>query len=328
MSGKNIDKTPWYLQKAKGTDPWFIKIQDVNVKVYISILLIVTSAVLITPVVITPEPDHLVLDVYNWIERLEPGDTVLFVEALWSYYYRLDYSVGWSIMLHVMQRSSQMKSQGLDSLKLIIVPVTADGIVQLRDFFTRCGKFIPTNLVEGEDYVVTTYLPASSATYSKIASDPWDIIKQDNKGNNVQDLPIFEYFKSGEDVSLAISEVANTLIGLWASYDSNPVDRTTCRAPIAIAHPVQLWDSASQPVGMPIYTSGQVGGLITGIRHGSMYETLLNRNYGLPLNTGYAVWIMGAWSLPCTFMILMCILGNIGAYIERQQTSKPLGGKE
>jgi hypothetical protein len=226
-----------------------------------------------------------------------------------------------------MQRSSYLKNQGLDSLKLVIVPATAAGIVQLEDFFTRCGKFIPNNLVEGEDYVVTTYVPGGSATYAKIASNPWDILKQDQHGNTVENLPIFQYFKSGEDVSLVISQAASTLIGLWAHYDPNPVDRTTCRAPIAIAHPVQLWDSAAQPVGMPIHTSGQVGGLITGVRHGSMYETLLHRNYGLPLNVGYSVWIMAAWSLPAAFMVLMMILGNIGAYVERQNISvKARGG--
>ncbi len=337
-----------YEPGTKKDDPWYVKIQRLDSKIFITVVIIAVSAVLITPLNIPVFVESFVLEVAEWIESLEPGD-VIWLSQHYSVGSITDYgAIYTSLLTHIQLKSGALKAQGKDvngdgtpdGLKLILICMSVDGQIQYEWQIKRTQEYWPDNIVYGEDWVMWPYQVLSDFIYQKFVDEGFaGVYTKDfytNKGWN--ELPVTKFVTSPRDIDCNIGQDATTTARIWALYGRDPIDhsatkytkysQTGRRRPHAAAYPVQVWDSAAQAVAMPYYTAGLYAGFFNGVRNGGEYEMWVNTHYYIknnpalgrvPLNTGLGLNTLDAMNLAQTWTFTMMIIGNVGYYIQKRK---------
>ncbi|MEM2920880.1 MAG: hypothetical protein QXF26_01015 [Candidatus Bathyarchaeia archaeon] len=333
---------------TKKEDPWYIKIQRLNSKIFITVVIISVAAVLIQPLNIPVFVEPFVLEVATWIESLEPGD-VIWLSQHYSVGSITDYgAIYTSLILHIQLKSGALKALGRDvngdgipdGLKLIMIPMSVDGQIQFLWQIDRTKAYWPDNIVYGEDWVLWPYQVLSDFIYQKFSDEGFATVytKDYYTSKGWNDLPVTKFVKSPMDIDCNIGQDATTTARIWAKYGKDPIDHSPDkytkysqsgrRRPHAAAYPVQVWDSAAQAVAMPYYTAGLYAGFFNGVRNGGEYEMWLNEHYyvkndpklgKVPVNTGFGLNTLDAMNLAQTWTFTMMIIGNIGYYYQRRK---------
>jgi hypothetical protein len=318
---------------CKPDDPWYRKIQWLNTGLCLGIILAGMFVMAFYPVLGELPVEDYVWEIYMWIESLEPGDEVWF---MWSYSQAMRSDAAGqytSMILQIWDRSSQFKAQGLESIHLIELPYRAALEAEMIFWHKRIDPFKPANIIYGEDYVQYDYATVGPSTEPNIDRQGKDVhasLPADRFGTPTSEIACMDTLRTNADVDMVIGfHGIDQLLHVWWFLDPFPCKRTTVeykgltvRGPPEVghpaAHPVHLWDSGAQPVGMPWYTSGQYGGFTFGVRHCAQYEALMNKYYGYPLNTGLATMEIAMLNFPYGFSLIMWVVGNLGFFMERR----------
>jgi hypothetical protein len=325
---------------VKPGDPWYRKLQYVHRKIYFAVIMIAVVLMQFYPIMIPPPIEPYVWEIWNWIEELQPGDSIWFG---WSYSVVMKSdSMGMyaGIITQLWSVSSRLKEQYGEGLKIFELPQMPELYTEMLQHHKRWDPYMPKNLEYGVDYVQFDFQTVGGRevmNYIRIGEDVWNSIPVDRFGTPVDELPIMQYWKTNADLDICILyHGCDQMMQAWWYMDPYPCKRTTKvlgpeygqyagmevrgrpEMGHAAAHPIHLWDSGAQPVGMPMYTSGQYGGFTFGVRHCAEYESLSNYMYGYPLNIGYAQWDLAAINTSQTFIVMMWIIGNVSFLFERR----------
>lgn len=157
--------------------------------------------------------------------------------------------------------------------------------------------------VYGRDYINWGYRPFSVfvPTVKSLVVDIPGTIKKDYKGTPVTDFPVMKGIKSRADVGAVIevtpSATADTWLGLFEQNNTPPF----LFAPTAVMAPTYY----------PYLDTGQISGMLTGIKGAGDYEGLLGTH-------SFGTRASGALSLVYGLIILLILIGNIGYYAGRR----------
>jgi len=161
------------------------------------------------------------------------------------------------------------------------------------------------NKTYGVDYVNIGYKPGNALLLERAVDDiigaALDI---DHRGNKMSTLPIFQEFKSLKDADFWVClSTGNPGVPDWIKIVGDPlkIPGTTDVVSVSI------------PENMPFVQSGQLTGIIQGMRGASEYELLVNR-------PGRAVAGMDAQSLSHVVILLFIALGNISFLMGKKKT--------
>jgi len=156
----------------------------------------------------------------------------------------------------------------------------------------------------GVDYVNIGYKPGNALFLERAVTDiigaSLDI---DHRGQTLSTMPLFETFKSLQDADFWVClSTGNPGVPDWIKVVGDPfgIPGTTDVVSVSI------------PENMPFVQSGQLTGIIQGMRGAAEYELLAKR-------PGRAVAGMDAQSLSHVVILFFVLLGNI-AYLTRKKT--------
>lgn len=224
--------------------------------------------------------------VYSEIEKLSPGDTVVL---------DIGYGPGSKAELE-SQAVSIVKHLNKKGARIIGIsfkpegPMIADNVFRI---YEAAGK------VYGEDYCNLGHLAGGETAMGVFIRDPQKACPTDFYGNSSAGLPILDGIESGKDIQLLIY-FSDSVTAEWIRQ-AGPLGVPIIGGVITVLEPAQE----------AFVQSGQLMGLLVGMRSGAEYELKIQE-------PGLAVAAMDAQSLGHLLFITFIILGNVAYIIEKR----------
>jgi hypothetical protein len=232
-------------------------------------------------------------DFYDTIAQVPSGGMVL-IDGQWSPGTRGENQ--WqtqAVLLHVMKRHLRFAILSFDPQNNTLVQDMVNVLAPKYGY------------VEGRDYVNFGYRPPSvfSQTVQAMATDIPGALKKDRHGNPLAGMPAMKGISSiqsmGAVVEVTPAATAETWLGLGGLRQGpRPV-------PFLLAT-----TAVSAPTYYPYLDSGQIAGMLTGVKGAGDYEFLLG-------TSTFGTRATSALSLVYALIIGLIALGNIGYFAGR-----------
>jgi len=158
------------------------------------------------------------------------------------------------------------------------------------------------NKTYGKDYVFLGFRPQVTATILGLGEDFHQVFPEDYTGNSTFDLELTREIKDYKKIPLIISVTDGDIPFSWINYAVARYEKKL----------VVLTTAVMATSFYPFLNSGQIQGLVNGLKGASEYEILL----GQP---GMGARGMDAQSIAHLLIILLVVLGNIGYWMERKK---------
>jgi hypothetical protein len=258
------------------------------------VLYLLLAAVLLVPLV---KPIGLPISISSWttkvydrIEQLKPGDRVIM-----DFNYGVDSRSDVEAQAVAILKHLAKKNVGVIAIAFTPQgPMVADNVLKE---FEKLGK------VYGKDYCNLGYLAGGETAMGGFIRDIPKACPSDFRRNPVSSLPIMQGITSGKDVQMLIYFTS----GYTAEWirQAGPLGVPIIGGVITVLGPAQ--EAFTQ--------SGQLAGLLVGMRCGAEYELMLKE-------PGAAVAAMDAQSMGHLLFIIFIIFGNIAFLAQRKKPGR------
>lgn len=238
------------------------------------------------PVRVTPE----VQTVYDMVDGLQPGDVILL---------DMDYGpdtmaelepMAYSIMRHVFDRGARFVSTCLSATGVSLIET------EIRHIATEKGK------VYGEDYVFLGYRPYPGAVILSMGQNMRQSFPIDFYNTPLDSLPLMKGIRNYADLRFVISVSATSGVDYWIMYGHERYN-----------FPLALGVTAVMAADYYNYLqSGQIEGILGGLKGAAEYETLLNQG-------DRAIIWMNIQSICHLVIVAFIIIGNVAYLATRKQ---------
>jgi hypothetical protein len=228
-------------------------------------------------------------NVYNEIESLEPGTPVLV---------SVDYDPSTQPELSPMAVAVLRHCFARD-LPVIITTLNPGGPGLALEISDRISK--EAGAVYGEDYVFLGFKAGSSAVILSIGQDFHVSFPADYFNTPIDEIPLMKNVKNYNDIGLVVTMSGSTYPEAWVAYAHERYGQELAAGVTAVMAADYY----------PFLQTGQMVGLIGGLKGAAEYEKLINRpDDGLKG--------MDAQTIVHLFVVLMILLGNIAFIFVRR----------
>ena len=236
-------------------------------------------------------------DFYDTIEGLAASDPghkkLVLVDGWWSASTRGEnYWQAQAILSHLMQRRIHFATLSFDTQNKTLTQTIATRLA---------AKY---HYVYGQDYVSWGYRNQSVFVPTlKGLSSPnglQDAIKIDQNGTPLGQIPVMKNIRDLKDIGAIIEISPVGSLPPWVGLVQGKYHTPLLYAPTAVM----------APDAYPFLDSGQVSGLLTGVKGAGDYEQLTHTE-------AFGTRATGALSLVYALIIVFVILGNVGYYAGR-----------
>src|SRR5262245_51560423 len=234
------------------------------------------------PIAVTPE----VKNVYDRVEALQPGDVILLTMEYDPSTLAEMQPMTYSLLRHAFRRGA----------KVVAVCLFATGVSQgeqdLKKIADEFGKKY------GEDYVYLGYKPYPAIVITALGQDFRNPFPRDYYKTELDALPLMKGIKNFSSVKMVLSVNATSGVDYWLQYG-----QSRYRFPLAMG--------MTAVMASDYYTyvqSGQLVGLIGGLKGAAEYETLMHET------NGNANRIMNIQSVVHCIVVGFILVGNL-AYL-------------
>ncbi len=266
------------------------------------IYLIIFLAVLLPlffyfPLKIPISPD--VRNAYMVYNNLKPGSKVIV---------SFDYDPSTEPELHPMAKAI-LRHFFRNDIKVIAMALWPQGAAMAQNALSSVledEEIKNKNLVYGEDYVNLGYVPGNIAVLWRMGTDILEVFPKDNLGNITKDLPIMEGVKNYRNI--------DAIFGLSAGDPGLPAWVIVAVDRFGAKNLGGGCTAVSAPQFSPYVNTGQLIGLLGGLKGAAEYESLMNY-------IGDATKRMGSQSIAHVVIIIFIIIGNI-AYLATRRAQK------
>lgn len=266
---------------------FFSKLQNVDRRIIYVVVLLAIAVPLINPIGVPLSISPLTESVFNLADSLQPGDRVLF---------SLDYSPGGSPDVHP-QAVAMMQHMMQKGVRVVMVSFWDAGPMYGEQLIAAYP-----DKVYGEDYINLGYIPGQENAIRLFGSDV-TIVRKDFRGQDPQSYPIMEGIKDTRDFALVVDFVSgNPGIQEWVRQVQGPLGIKIAAGAVTV----------NVPTTMPFVQSGQVIGLLQGLRGAAEYELLME-------SPGPAVAKMDGQSLGHIAIISFILIGNIAYFFGKKK---------
>ncbi len=249
---------------------------------------------LLQPIGLPLKPDEEAKDLYDFVEDLDPGGKIVI---------SFDYDPASGPELHPMAKAI-LHHAFRKKHKVYAIALYPPGPSMANDAFAHVVKSFP-ELKYGEDYINLGFYYGPNTGLNQVAVFCSDILRAfpvDEKKKPTNSYPIMQEFSSLKDADITVSlsagdpgvpayvSVANAVHGLKVAGGVTAV---------------------SAPRFYAFWNSGQLLGLLGGLRGAAAYETLIQVK-------GKALAGMDAQSMAHLVIILLIIISNLLYFIEKR----------
>lgn len=269
---------------------WIERLQFIDRRIIYTLLLVVLLFPMFKPLGIPLPINKTTQTVFDMIEGLNPNtDVVLFV---------LNYSPGGSPDVHpqavaVAEHLRQRK------IRTVMVSFVDSGPMfgeQILDDLLKKGASY------GEDVVNLGYLAGGETAVKNFAESPHLAFSVDQRGNKVSELKIMAGIGHIKDFAL--------IIDFQTGSPGYQDFLRQVQGPYGVKYAAGIV-TVSVPNVMPFVQSGQISGLLQGLRGAAEYELLLE-------TPGSGAAKMDAQSLGHMLIILFIIVGNVSYFLGKR----------
>ena len=249
------------------------------------------------------KPTKLAQDVFDEIEKLQPGDKVLLA---------FDYDPASEGELGPMATSFILHCAN-KKLKMYFLSLFPVGPQMVEDGITKVILTDFPDLVYGEDYVNLGYKPGYEGVIKVIMTDLRELYTTDARGQNIDQIPMCQDVENVQDMKL--------IVNVFAGYPGSKewVQYGTTAYPDKIKMVAGV--TGVQAPYMYPYVPKQLKGLLGAIKGAAEYETLVNEKYidGVPKpEYREGVRRMGPQLVAHLLMIFLILAGNILFFLQKR----------
>ena len=284
---------------------WYERIASIDRR----IIYIILSVLVIIPFFIPfsmkqnimPQTQRL----YDFIDSLAPDDKAVILS--------LDYTpqtmpethpMAIAILTHCFARNIPVIGMSFDPQA---PGLAIDAFATVVDNMNRNARTREDSLIYGEDYVYLGWKSGRVAAEIQMGESIADVFPRDHLQNSIDSLPLMQRVKNYKQVSIAIVIAGADYPQDWILY---PQARYGVRVGAGLT-------AVMSPKYYPFLQTGQLSGLLSGMKGAAEYETLLLKN-GYAKELGRAETGMNSQSLIHILIIIFIILGNIGFLFSRR----------
>ena len=194
-----------------------------------------------------------VQNAYNYMDKLAPGSFVLF---------SLDYDPATRPELHP-QAVAMVRHAFRKNLRVAVVTYIAGSTGLIEQLFEKVpGEY---NKVKGTDYVIFPYMANAVAVMTQMSSDFYGIYDKDQDGTDARTMPVMQGIKNYKNMSAIVCITGTSMLDYWVAYVGDKFKVPVMGGVTAI----------SQPGYGPYLQTGQLKGLIGGMKGAAEYESLI-----------------------------------------------------
>lgn len=250
-------------------------------------VMVFTPIVLGLEATVRPTPESAAI--FEYVENLPEGSVILFGQ---------DYGPSSEPELTPMTLAFLRHCFGKKHKVISVNVFSIDGVGLGQLAFLQMEEEF--GVVSGEDYVYLGFRPGAANSIRAINSNITEYYKTDANRAETKSMPIFQEVKNGKDVDFMLSIAAGATPEAWMLYGAS-----------ASGYPMGAGCTAvSFASYFPFYQSGQMKGILGGLKGAADYEHLL----GQP---DFAHKGMVSQSWVHVLLILLIVAGNISFMRER-----------
>lgn len=270
---------------------WIEKISQLDRRIVFLIIGLAVSLPLIFPLRLKMEISPPVKNAYNAIESLPPGSTVLISCDYDPTALAELYPMNIAFLKHLFKRN----------IKVIAIALWPVGATMAAKIFSEVAPEF--NKKYGEDYVNLGFMTGGIIVIKSIGTSFSKTFPADYFKTTINQIPMMQGIENYGNVDLIIDLSAGAPgIPEWVQVAGDQFGKKIIGGCTAVSAP-QLY---------PYYSSGQMCGLLGGLKGAAEYEFLLGY-------TGSAIKGMDSQSIAHLVIIIFVIIGNITFFIQRKK---------
>jgi len=182
------------------------------------------------------------------------------------------------------------------------------GMEEVAFEFNQHAHTSADSIVYGRDYVFLGWHPLWLAAVLRMGSDISQAYPADYFKNRTMSLEIMQKIKNYNDIGIIVSIAGSSVPLAWVTY-------VNTRFGVRIGAGITAVSAADF---YPFLNSGQLTGMLAGLKGASEYEYLVNTNYHLTGKTP-ATQGMSSQSVAQVAILVLVIIGNIGYFATRRR---------
>ncbi len=278
---------------------FLLKLGNIDRRVIYGIIAIGVIIPLLRPIGlpenITPPVKHL----YDYIDSLPKGSVIIL---------SIDYDATVLPEVHPMVLAV-LRHAMVRGIKPIGLGLNPAGTGLGLDAFSKVGKELGKKY--GIDFVYLGFKPNVSATILGLGEDIRKVFPTDYFGTPIDSIPMLKNVRNYNDIALTISFSGSSLPENWIMYaNARYGEKIACGVTAVMAADFY-----------PYLQTGQLIGMIAGLKGAAEYETLVNRLFrrlGLKKPSVIAIRGMDANSLAHVLIMIFIILGNLAYFSSKR----------
>ncbi len=177
---------------------------------------------------------------------------------------------------------------------------------QVTSEFNSRAQTNQDSIIYGRDYVFLGFPPLWLAAVLRMGSDISQAFPADYYKNRTSALEIMKRIKNYNDIGIVVSIAGSAIPQSWVTYANTRFGVKVGSGATAV----------TAPDFYPFLNTGQMSGMIAGLKGASEYEYLVNTNYNLTGPTP-ATRSMSSQSIAHLAILLLVVIGNIGYFATR-----------
>lgn len=181
------------------------------------------------------------------------------------------------------------------------------GLDQVTQEFNQRATSDQDSIIYGRDYVFLGFPPLWLAAVLRMGSDISQAFPADYYKNRTGALEMMKRIKNYNDIGIVVSIAGSAIPQSWVTYANTRFGVKIGSGATAV----------TAPDFYPFLNTGQMSGMIAGLKGASEYEYLVNTKYNLsgptPATRG-----MSSQSIAHLTILLLVVIGNIGYFATRR----------
>ncbi len=276
------------------------RLTHLNRQTVYTIVAIAIIVPLIKPLRLPEKITPPVKSLYDFIESLPEGSTVLL---------SIDYAPDVLPETHPMAYAV-LRHCFLRGIRVIGISLNPAGVGLGLEVFEKTSREL--NKKKGRDWAYLGFKPNLAATILGLGEEIRTVFPVDYYGTPLDSMPMFRFIHNYNDISLVVSFAGSAVPEAWIRY-ANARYKANIAAGVTGVMAADFY---------PYLQTGQLIGLLAGMKGAAEYETLVEKllkEKGFTPPPLMAVRGMDAVSISHLVIILLVILGNIGFYVEKRR---------
>lgn len=274
------------------------KLEKIDRRVIFALILIVVIIPIIHPIGMNVMVSPPVQKIYDFVNKLPEGSLIW---VGFDYYNTTRTECDAQVIAFIRQAFSR-------NHKIFVTSTIPDGHTISQQIMDRLAK--EYGKIYGKDYVILGYKPGSSVLILQVCQDLRGIYNTDAFGTPLGDIPMMKDVKNYKDINMVFTAADNQSFDNYAQ-----IANTQYGLPVA---------GGSTAVMVPwlyvFYNSGQVLGILGGLKGAAEYEELIGKK-----ETATAG--MDAQSFVHVLIALMILISNIAYFLKKAANKRFAGDK-